>query len=110
VGPNGIYTKIFKWKNNKKRKTQIMANWIRSKFNCTAELQHYSPEPDQQSSPCKLRFCETECIEKDQESLCKFCQIHKCNDYCMRKPNDDKESKELSQTKPKINKVSPITM
>jgi Helitron helicase-like domain at N-terminus len=110
VGPNGIYTKLFKWKNNKKRQTQIMANWIRSKFNCTAELQHHSPEPDQQSSPCKLRFCETECIEKDQESLCKFCQIHKCNDYCMRKPNDDKESKELSQTKPKINKVSPITM
>jgi len=28
----------------------------------------------------------------------------------MRKPKDDKESKELSQTKPKINKVSPITM
>lgn len=107
VGPNGIYTQLFKWNNNKKRQTKILAEWIRKKFNCTAEVKIDSLEPCQQSSPCKLRFCETKNMKEDQHSLCNFCQIHKCNDYCMRKLKDEKtvNNDTSCQTKSKTNMV-----
>lgn len=110
VGPNGIYTQLFKWKNNTKMQTKTLAKWIRKKFNCTAEVKIDNTEPSQQSSPCKLRFCETENIEEDQHSLCNFCQIHKCNHYCMRNIKDDKSANKEStnETKTKMNKVRKI--
>jgi hypothetical protein len=88
------------------RQSKILANWIWKKFNCTAEVKIQFLEPNQQSSPCKLRFCETQDIERDQHALCNFCQIHKCNDYCMRQPKDETANKETTnQTKMKTNKV-----
>ncbi len=54
-------------------------------FNCTAEVYIEADNVTGDVSPCKLRFRETDSIEKDGQDLCMFCQIHKCNDYCMRK-------------------------
>jgi hypothetical protein len=45
VGPNGIYTQLFKWKTNKKMQTKTLAKWIRKKSNCTAEVKIDSTEP-----------------------------------------------------------------
>ena len=109
TGPQGIYTKLFKWRNNKKMQSKILAKWIRNKFNCTAQVNPESEEPDHHSSPCKMRFSETQCMEKDQEALCMFCQIHKCSDYCMRKYKNDKNNNTSNEpTPPRTSKVSKI--
>jgi len=71
-------------RNNKKQKTAFIANWVRSKFNFTAEIPKNCTTPDKFSSPCKKRFSQTSNIETDQQDLCMFCQIHRCSDYCLK--------------------------
>jgi hypothetical protein len=90
TGNNGIYTKLFKWRNNKKKQARILAKWARKKFNLTAELQSEKDYSNEGISPCKLRFGETISLNEDARNLCMFCQIHKCNDYCMRKSKTGK--------------------
>jgi len=75
---NIINNKLWKLRKNEQQKTTFLAKWMRSKFNCTAELPTNCTTPDQSSSPCKIRFSQTTNIEKDQQDLCMFCQIHHC--------------------------------
>jgi hypothetical protein len=72
---------------------------MRSKFNCTAELPTNCTTPDQSSSPCKIRFSQTTNIEKDQQDLCMFCQIHHCNDYCLKSSSDNNTKQKVITTK-----------
>jgi len=88
AGNNSIYNKMYKLKNNKKRQSKVLAKWARKKFNCTAEINSQSEVPPQNMSPCNVRFRETQDMLTDGEQLCNFCQIHKCNDYCMKKTKD----------------------
>jgi hypothetical protein len=99
TGINGIYTKLLKWRNNKRKQAKILARWARTKFNLTAELQSEKNDSNDGISPCKLRFGETNSLNEDAHNLCMFCQIHTCNDYCMRKSNTKKNenNKELKQ-------------
>ena len=84
-----INEKLWKLRNNKKQKTAFIANWVRSKFNCTAEIPKNCTTPDKFSSPCKTRFSQTSNIETDQQDLCMFCQIHNCSDYCLKSSTDN---------------------
>jgi hypothetical protein len=38
--------KLWKWRKNKKQKVKFIANWVRSKFNCTAEIDPKSTTPE----------------------------------------------------------------
>ena len=67
----------------------FIANWVRSKFNCTAKIPTNCTTPDKSSSPCKTRFSQTSNIETDQKDLCMFCQIHHCSDYCLKSSTDN---------------------
>lgn len=111
VGKNGISSKLFKWKDNKERQSKILANWARKKFNCTAEVNLEADNVTGDVSPCKLRFRETDSIEKDGQDLCMFCQIHKCNDYCMRKTKiaKEKDNDEANQKRTTTKEVCDVT-
>jgi len=84
-----INKKLWKLRNNKKQRTAFIANWVRSKFNCTAKIPTNCTTPDKSSSPCKTRFSQTSNIETDQKDLCMFCQIHHCSDYCLKSSTDN---------------------
>jgi len=60
------------------------------KFNMTAELERIKAVK-KDTSPCKLRFRETNSMEDDAFNISNFCQIHKCHDYCLRKGKNGQE-------------------
>ena len=95
MGVDGIQMKLFKCRNNKKKQARIIAKWARSKFNMTAELESTATEETETTSPCKVRFGESVSIEKDATDLSKFCQIHKCNDYCLRKSKNSVQKEKV---------------
>ena len=111
VGKNGISSKLYRWKDNKERQSKILANWARKKFNCTAEVNIEADNVTGDVSPCKLRFRETDSIEKDRQDLCMFCQIHKCNDYCMRKTKiaKEKDNDEANKKRTTTKEVRDVT-
>ncbi len=84
TGDNGIHTKLFACKNDNNAQTNILAQWMREKFNFTAEISPESVDTEESTCPCKIRFREVADITQDQQALSQFCQIHKCSEYCMR--------------------------
>jgi hypothetical protein len=86
IDPNGIYQKLWKLKKNRVAQAKALANWAKETFNMTASIRETTVETTSctETNPCKLRFCDISSLEKDQDSLCKFCQMHSCSDYCLR--------------------------
>jgi len=90
-----INKKLWKLRRDKTRRTKFLANWIRTRYNCTAELPLDYEKQSKSSSPCKVRFSQTTNIEKDGYDLCMFCQMHKCSNYCLKSSTDRKTSKKV---------------
>ena len=45
-----------------------------------------------------MRFRETNSIEDDAYNISKFCEIHKCNEYCLRKGENGQEQNQKVST------------
>jgi hypothetical protein len=90
---NDVNNKIWRLRKNKKEQTAFIANWMRSKFHCTAEIDPKCKRPNKKTSPCKIRFCQSKNLKIDQQELCMFCQIHQCSDYCLRLLKNKKQNK-----------------
>jgi hypothetical protein len=82
--PEGIYEQLWNLKGNETEQARVLGDWARSTFQMTANLDENATLSSSEESPCKQRCCQTSNVEQDQASLCNFCQIHKCNDYCLR--------------------------
>ncbi len=50
----------------------------------TAEVSTDNDNPNETTSPCNMRFCQTTCMKEDGNNILNFCQMHNCSDYCMR--------------------------
>ena len=90
ANPGGIYEQLWKLKENKQEQAKVLGDWARKTFNMTASISENQAASDSEESPCKQRCCQTNDVEQDQISLCNFCQIHKCNDYCLRTRKEKK--------------------
>ena len=82
--PGGVYEQLWELKENKEEQARVLGDWSRKTFNMTASMNESEGISDSGPPPCKQRCCQTNDVEQDQMSLCNFCQIHKCNDYCLR--------------------------
>jgi len=105
ASPGGIYEQLWKLKENKEEQARVLGDWARKTFNMTASINENQAVSDSEESPCKQRCCQTNDVEQDQISLCNFCQIHKCNDYCLRTRKEKKVTHTINP-EPQKKKVS----
>ena len=96
--PGGIQFQLYTFKGNKLKQAEILANWARETFNMTAELPACDLLPVQEEdkpSPCSARLSETADVIQDGAELSMFCQMHKCSEYCLRRPNSKNKIKRI---------------
>jgi len=106
--PEGIYEQLWNLKGNEAEQARVLGDWARSTFQMTANLDENATLSSSEESPCKQRCCQTSNVEQDQASLCNFCQIHKCNDYCLRTKKEKKVTSDINPDTKK-RKVSHFT-
>jgi len=83
--PDGILSTLFENRNNLEQQQHVLGDWARDKFNMTASLPEIpGNRTTTQQHPCAQRFCQLNDWDMDKESLLLNCQMHKCNDYCLR--------------------------
>lgn len=104
---DGIYDQLWKLKDNQAEQARVLGDWARVTFQMTANLGETTSPPSSEESPCKQRCCQTNDVQQDQAALCNFCQMHKCNDYCLRTRKETKVTSDINpETKKK--KVSMV--
>jgi hypothetical protein len=87
--------------DGKVRRDARLAKWASDQFQLTASVDEdfhdriISPE----QSPCSVRLCDvngqnitampdSKMVNDDQQNLIKFCQVHDCNGFCLRKKDN----------------------
>ena len=77
-----------KLKHGKVHRDQRLARWAKEKFGLTASVDEKfdSRQKPASESPCSVRFTNIadEDMEDDEMDLMNFCQVHKCNGFCLR--------------------------
>lgn len=85
--------------NGKEKRANRIANWAKDNFGLTASVNDGFDNIQQNpsNSPCSIRFSDlqTDSLDStsalnDQQKLMKYCQVHECNGFCMRKRNNQK--------------------
>lgn len=85
--------------DGKERRAHRLAQWASDHFGLTAKVDTGFNERNIQpsNSPCSIRFTDVakeehilSDIRDDQQNLMKFCQVHDCNGFCLRKRNNQK--------------------
>lgn len=82
--------------NGREKRAKRLAQWAQDHFGLTASVDDdfESKEVTPQTSPCAIRFTDIARnrseVREDQQKLLKFCQIHECNGFCLRKRNNKK--------------------
>jgi hypothetical protein len=99
--PDGIYEQLWKLKGNEGEQAKVLGDWARQTFDMTANLDENTTISSSEESPCKERCCQTNNVKQDQASLCNFCQMHKCNDYCLRTRKEKKAISDINPDKQK---------
>jgi hypothetical protein len=99
--PDGIYEQLWKLKGNDGEQAKVLGDWARQTFDMTANLDENTTISSSEESPCKERCCQTNNVKQDQASLCNFCQMHKCNDYCLRTRKEKKATSDINPDKQK---------
>ena len=79
---------VLKLKHGKVHRDQRLARWAKEKFGLTASVDEKfdSRQKPASESPCSVRFTNIadEDMEDDEMDLMNFCQVHKCNGFCLR--------------------------
>ena len=82
---------ILKQQHGKQQRDQLLADWCQQHFGLTATVQDEFDSMTIQSneSPCRIRLSDIpydeETLSQDIQQLMKFCQVHECNGFCLRK-------------------------
>ena len=87
---------ILKGENGEAKRAAYLQEWAKGKFGLTASVDKAFDNRDvnMENTPVKIRFTdvgrEEEAIKEDQQNLLKFCAIHDCSEFCMRKNKGQK--------------------
>ena len=74
--------------SDRSAQAQFLHQWTKGKVSYTAEVDvdiFDTESPSWDDNPCMEWFGNVIDKQKDQQQLLKFCQLHNCSGYCMRK-------------------------
>jgi Helitron helicase-like domain at N-terminus len=85
--------------NGKTKRAERLAKWSSDHFGLTATVKDGfdQRQTSPNSSPCSIRLSDVvktdptlHSTEEDEQNLLKFCQVHECNGFCMRRSKSNK--------------------
>ena len=79
---------MYELRSDHSAQTQFLHQWTKGKISYTAEVDvdiFDTESPSRDDNPCMEQFGNVIDKQKDQQQLLKFCQLHNCSGYCMRK-------------------------